>query len=833
MSSRLLQTVLLITVLLESISYELCCPSDIQRNIRANKYCNRSESYLCLYDDNTKHNRESCRNKPEFEIPGYKFIIVGTLQGVPCDSNRYQPIRFWTNENSECVFKTSKCNGIGQLMYKKGTGTEDTACRCDYANGYDFVITPKNPCMCLPEMEDCTCYLRKCSVGEVLTPGMLIFLLVAYCPQHQSIDDDDSWFNKEIMNNILNKEKLNWKEKTEKFVSTRATKVILEKIQNHNCVLISGPPGVGKTANAYCVAFILEKTYKCMVIEVNASDLHKYALSSMNQVFIIDDVFGKYCCDTDFRLICSSLKTVLDYHANTKIIMTCRSQTYHLVQNQLALENISFEHCDFLLYDLQLSVDERKEIGESYIKRGIISVLKDNICMLYSFFPCICIILAACKENENFFTYPSSYIAYEVNNIKLKSNETYLVLALLVVLDNVVEEIVLDEHNVKTDVMLRDIVTEAGILQTPSKGLLLSFLRSLDGTFVKKCDHGFTFMHKYMFNMMVGCIGHNFIRSILKYGSIGFVQTRIQLAFLEEIVGSFMISVTPDLYNEYFARLTSDISHGNVTTVFANKQMCSGQFRKEMLPHFEKHLKAEDIVDAKDKSTVIHKVSSSGFTDLLAYFVKKDMPNINKQDIHGKTALHLAVLHRHQHIAEILLQQKADVHLRDNDNRAAIHIACNNGNLHMTDLLIKHKAHTNKRDIHGLTPLHLACIRGHTEVVELLAQAKAKMNKSDDIGRTPLYVACEMNNVDTVNFLVHHLSLKDIHSEDNKNGFTPLHIACDKKHTDIVDTLLKYGANVNRPSKNNDTPMKIAKRHGNTVIIKLLRKYEEINTVQK
>ncbi|VDI18169.1 Hypothetical predicted protein [Mytilus galloprovincialis] len=635
------------------------------------------------------------------------------------------------------------------------------------------------------------------------------------------------------MNNILNKEKLNWKEKTEKFVSTRATKVILEKIQNNNCILISGPPGVGKTANAYCVAFILEKTHKFMVMEVNACDLHKYALSNMNQVFIIDDVFGRYCCDTDFSLICSSLRAVLDYHTNTKIIMTCRSQIYHLVQNQLASENVSFAQCDFLSDELQLSVNERREIGESYINSGIISELKDNVFMLYSFFPSICIIFAACKEQENFFTYPSSYITYEVKNIKLKSNETYLVLALLVVLDNVVEEIVLDEHNVKTNVMLRDIITESGILQTPSKGLLLSFLRSLDGTFVKKCDRGFTFMHKYMFNMMVGCIGHNFIRSILKYGSIDFVQKRMRLPCLLENIDSFMINVTKDLYNEYFTKLIRDISRGYISTVFANKQMSSAKFRREIIPHFEKHLKAKDVVDAKDKSTVIHKVSSLGYTDLLAYFVQNDMPNIDKQDSDGKTALHLAVLHRHQHIAEILLQQKADVHLRDSDSRSAIHIACNNGDLHMVDMLIKHKAHINKRDKLGFTPLHLACIRGLTEVVELLVQEKAKLNKVDDIGRTPFYVACEMNRLDIVRVLLQQQTMNHIHIEESKNGFTPLHIACEKEHTDIVETLLKYGANVNRPLKSNDTPMKIAKRHGHKDIIKLLRKYEEINTIQK
>lgn len=57
-------------VLLESHSFQLSCPKYLQRKIRAIANCNDSDRYLCLFDDNTKHNRESCRNKPEFEIPG-------------------------------------------------------------------------------------------------------------------------------------------------------------------------------------------------------------------------------------------------------------------------------------------------------------------------------------------------------------------------------------------------------------------------------------------------------------------------------------------------------------------------------------------------------------------------------------------------------------------------------------------------------------------------------------------------------------------------------------------------------------------------------------------
>lgn len=59
-----------IAVMLKLQSYELDCPNYLQRKMRTNVHCNRSDSYLCLFDDNMKHNRESCRKQPEFEIPG-------------------------------------------------------------------------------------------------------------------------------------------------------------------------------------------------------------------------------------------------------------------------------------------------------------------------------------------------------------------------------------------------------------------------------------------------------------------------------------------------------------------------------------------------------------------------------------------------------------------------------------------------------------------------------------------------------------------------------------------------------------------------------------------
>lgn len=98
--------------------------------------------------------------------------ITGTLQGADCDNDFYQPLKFWTSENSRCVFEKSYCSGEGQVIFSNGTTKEDRSCRCDYTTGYDFIVRPKQQCQCEPAEEDCSCYLNLCSSQDRLSQSM-------------------------------------------------------------------------------------------------------------------------------------------------------------------------------------------------------------------------------------------------------------------------------------------------------------------------------------------------------------------------------------------------------------------------------------------------------------------------------------------------------------------------------------------------------------------------------------------------------------------------------------------------------------------------------------
>lgn len=102
---------------------------------------------------------------------GYNIQIVGSLEGVKCTSGRYQPFIFWTNGSNICKFEKSICEDEGQIRYSSGTTKADGTCRCDYTKGYDFVVRPQHTCFCLPSEEDCSCYIRQCPSGFVLSQG--------------------------------------------------------------------------------------------------------------------------------------------------------------------------------------------------------------------------------------------------------------------------------------------------------------------------------------------------------------------------------------------------------------------------------------------------------------------------------------------------------------------------------------------------------------------------------------------------------------------------------------------------------------------------------------
>lgn len=110
-----------------------------------------------------------------FLLIGYKFVIRGSIDGSQCSRNMFQPIKFWTNGSSDCIFEKTLCEEEGQVVFENGNPKNDRSCRCDYTKGYAFVKKPNHKCFCEPRTEDCSCHIKKCSTLSILTPGNFIY----------------------------------------------------------------------------------------------------------------------------------------------------------------------------------------------------------------------------------------------------------------------------------------------------------------------------------------------------------------------------------------------------------------------------------------------------------------------------------------------------------------------------------------------------------------------------------------------------------------------------------------------------------------------------------
>ncbi|XP_071127677.1 uncharacterized protein [Mytilus edulis] len=151
-------------------SEPVVCPDSSQWSLRTRAFCNSTHPSLnCLYEETTSTFVQFCTTRPDFQRPGYKFIIRGNIDGIVCEKNRFQPIKFWTNGSSDCILEKTRCDEHGQVIHVESDSTSDRTCRCDYTKGFAFVSQRQN-CFCDPSLEDCSCFLKPCSKFQVMTP---------------------------------------------------------------------------------------------------------------------------------------------------------------------------------------------------------------------------------------------------------------------------------------------------------------------------------------------------------------------------------------------------------------------------------------------------------------------------------------------------------------------------------------------------------------------------------------------------------------------------------------------------------------------------------------
>lgn len=115
--------------------------------------------------------------------------------------------------------------------------------------------------------------------------------------------------------------------------------------------------------------------------------------------------------------------------------------------------------------------------------------------------------------------------------------------------------------------------------------------------------------------------------------------------------------------------------------------------------------------------------------------------DLNKEDQHGRRALHIAAGKGDLSAVENYLRRKLEIDALDKDHQTALLDAVNSAEPRIVGTLIDAGANVNLADAYGQTPIYLAAVTGNKKIVELLIAAKADINARTTNGRRPLIVA--------------------------------------------------------------------------------------------
>ena len=161
-----------------------------------------------------------------------------------------------------------------------------------------------------------------------------------------------------------------------------------------------------------------------------------------------------------------------------------------------------------------------------------------------------------------------------------------------------------------------------------------------------------------------------------------------------------------------------------------------------------------------------HQQSQLTSKNIIEFLITSCGVEVNCQDRHGVTPLHLACSVMNIAAVEALLQcTSIDPSIKDNNHNTPLHEACQSGNVFIVEKILQWmkvgecsldllSPNRDKR-----SPLHVAAKNGHSSIVKLILHhgfdRRAELvGAVDTDGSTPLHLACESRVEETVRTLL-------------------------------------------------------------------------------
>ncbi|TGZ60282.1 hypothetical protein CRM22_008617 [Opisthorchis felineus] len=220
----------------------------------------------------------------------------------------------------------------------------------------------------------------------------------------------------------------------------------------------------------------------------------------------------------------------------------------------------------------------------------------------------------------------------------------------------------------------------------------------------------------------------------------------------------------------------------------------------------------------------LHMASANGLLETARCLLRCGRADVNRQDIDGNTAVHLAVRAGHNGLVEVLLQCPVlDCGVKNSLGHTAFHVAMECRNVKAAQsLLSRDSTLALQTDNLGRNFLHIALQNVDRAAVFFLIQTGMNLNQcvNDSTQYTPLHLAIIAGVPEDVfrSLLLAGASI----SSRTPQKHTPLHLCILHNRPELLNCLIENGAEVNEQDSEMNTPLHLAVRNANIPCLTIL-----------
>ncbi|CAG2256755.1 unnamed protein product [Mytilus edulis] len=561
-----------------------------------------------------------------------------------------------------------------------------------------------------------------------------------------------------------------WRNNGKKYIPTSATTFILESLNKTTGVIITGSPGCGKSAVAHHVALELEKEKYDIIPCDDPSGIIKHFTKDKFQVFVIDDVCGKFSL------------------------------------NQQKAESWEQKDCKLSMLIESCNLNDDDDENDSKSVHKFIITCRENIYVHETFPKLTCFSLVQCSFSTEYKITPE-----ERRTIALSNNKFCI-----------------DELRSEDVQQLVNAICWECKIEPVSIVTIFNSFECLKGIYITESDDFYTAIHDKMFDIISAAIAPSIMKCLIQHVDIAFLANRTYISSFTQNSVPFVIQIPQEFESLFLQRQIKDAMKGKYWEVFGSIQTENEAYRKLLLSFLKEQDTCQQISFDfdEDGNTPLYVSSHLGYIDFVEHFVVNYPYYIEVKDNEGRSPFYVACEKGQIAVVRYLMKYNENIDTKNMDNTAALSATCLNGHTEVAQLLLDNKADINSKDTYGQTALHSACQNGHAETVKILMEFGMNVNQKNKNGRTPLYLACGHGCHDTVKYLLDLNGQALISRVDTtiktEKGWSPLHIACCKGYLEIVKLLIDVGMNLNDRTKSNSTPLHKACQDGRYETVKFL-----------